>query len=167
MMESGQGSVNLRQLTASRKKPRPGDVFAMQLPDDRFLFGRVIDTEAQSGFGPASAVLIYIYRVRSETCELPDRAHLRPDRLLVSPMMTNRLPWSRGYFETIAHIPLDYKDVLGQHCFLSAVRGRYFDERGRELSGPVEPVGDYGLHSYRTIDDEISDALGFPRAETG
>ncbi len=167
MMEAEGANVNLQQLKSSRRKPRPGDVFAMQLPDDRFLFGRVIDTEAQPGFGPATAVLIYVYSVRSETCELPDRSQLRPDRLLVSPMMTNRLPWSRGYFETIANVPLDSEDVLDQHCFLSAVRGRYFDERGQEVSGPIEPVGDYGLHSYRTIDDEISDALGFPRAGTG
>lgn len=54
--------------------------------------------------------------------------------------------------------------MLAQHCFLSASRGRYFDENGADLGGGVEPVGDYGLHSYRTIDDQLSHALGIPLA---
>jgi hypothetical protein len=82
---------------------------------------------------------------------------------LVPPILINRVPWSRGYFETIDHRPLEQEDLLQQHCFLSSVRGQYFDEKGHELPGPVEPVGSYGLNSFRTADDEISDALGFER----
>jgi hypothetical protein len=88
---------------------------------------------------------------------------MRPDRLLVSPIMTNRLPWTRGYFETLANVPLEVGDVLPRHCFLSASRGRYFDDAGNELAGAIEPVGDYALHSFSTIDDQISDKLGIPR----
>lgn len=55
-------------------------------------------------------------------------------------------------------------DVLEQHCFSSPSRGRHFDEWGNEAPGAVEPVRDRDLHGYRTIDDEISDALGFGRA---
>ena len=90
----------------------------------------------------------------------PDRAHLSPSALLVPPMMTNRLPWSRGYFQTVAQWPLKPGDTLAQHCFLSPLRGRYFDETYNELPGPVEPVGALVLDSYRTIDDVISEALG-------
>ena len=157
--------TNLRKGQASRRKPRPGDVFVMHLPNDRYLFGRVITTDAVSGMGDdPGAILIYVYRNQFDSKQLPDRAHLRPDRLLVSPMMTNRLPWSRGYFETIAHLPLEEDDVLAQHCFLDPIWGNYYDEKGNELPGPMELVGDYALHSYRTIDDEISDALGFDLA---
>ena len=155
--------TNLRVLKPSRKAPRAGDVFAMQLPDGRFMFGRVVSTEAMAGPSMPGAILIYIYRACFDSME-PDRSEFLPDRLLVPPMMTNRLPWSKGYFETVAHWPLDEPgDVLAQHCFLSASRGRYFDEAGNELRGPVEPVGDYGLHSFRTIDDAVSDALGIDR----
>lgn len=87
---------------------------------------------------------------------------MRPDRLLVSPIMTNKLPWSKGYFETLANVPLGEDDVLDQHCFLDWT-GRYYDENLNELPGPREPVGEYGLASFRTIDDEVSDALGFER----
>ncbi|OFI37026.1 hypothetical protein BIU82_11495 [Arthrobacter sp. SW1] len=157
--------TNLRVLKPSRKKPQPGDVFAFQLAEKPFLFGRVISTEVRWTVAQNAlpAILIYIFRDQSLEKTVPERVRLRPDRLLVSPMMTNRLPWSRGYFETLVNIPLAPEDVLPQHCFLSAWRGQYFDDHGVELPGPIEPVGDYGLHSFRTIDDEISDALGVPR----
>lgn len=155
--------TNLRVLRPSRKAPRAGDVFVMQLPDDRFTFGRVVSTEAMAGPSMRGAILIYVYRPRFDSKALPERSELSPDQLLVSPMMTNRLPWSKGYVETVAHWPLEPDDALPQHCFLSAARGRYFDEKGNELPGAIEPVGDYGLHSYRTIDDAVSEALGFDR----
>jgi hypothetical protein len=83
--------------------------------------------------------------------------------LMVPPIMTNRLPWSKGYFENVDHWPFERGDVLEQHCFRRS-NGQYFDEANHELPGPVEPVGDWGLHSYRTIDDEISEALRLPLA---
>jgi hypothetical protein len=157
--------TNLRVLQPSRKKLRAGDVFAMQMPDDLYLFGRVISTDAVSGFSfSASAILIYVFRTRSEVKAPPRREDLRPDNLLVPPILINRLPWSRGYFETIDHRPLEDDEVLAQNCFWDvALRGQYFDEKGHELPGPVEPVGRYGLNSYRTADDKISKALGFER----
>jgi len=155
--------TNLRVLKPVRKAPRAGDLFALQLAESLFLFGRVVSTEAIAGPSMPGAILIYVYRPRFDSMAVPDRSELSPSRLLVPPLMTNRLPWSRGYFETVDHWALGPGDVLPEHCFLSAARGRYFDEAGKELPGPVEPVGDYGLHSFRTIDDAVSDALGIDR----
>lgn len=158
--------TNIQILKPSRKKAQPGDVFAVGLPDGTFLFGRVVSTHAQWTLAVDAdpAILIYLYRERSAAkAAVPDRSMMRPDRLLVSPIMTNRLAWTRGYFETLANVPLEPNEVLPQHCFLSASRGRYFDDEGNELTGAIEPVGDYALHSFRTIDDQISDALGIPR----
>jgi hypothetical protein len=76
----------------------------------------------------------------------------------------NRMPWTKGYFETVGHSPIVEGDLLAQHCFLSAARGRYFDENFNELPGPVEPCGDWALSSYRWLDDQIADALGVDRA---
>ena len=42
------------------------------------------------------------------------------------------------------------------------VSGRYFDECGNPLESPVEPVGEFSLQSFRTIDDQVSDALEIP-----
>jgi hypothetical protein len=155
--------TNLRVLKPSRAKLRVGDVFAMLPPDDMFLFGRVILADLPRGRAPMpGANLIYVYRHRSSSKE-PDRAALDPEGLLLPPLFINRLPWSKGYFETVAHWPLDKDDLLPRHCFRDWT-GDYVDESGERLPGPSEPCGDYGLHSYRTVDDEISDALGLERA---
>jgi hypothetical protein len=77
--------------------------------------------------------------------------------------MTNRLSWSRGYFETVAHRNLE-DDVLHPHCFYSYNFRRYFDEYRNELPERIEPCGIFALRSFRTIDDAVSEALGIPLA---
>jgi hypothetical protein len=154
--------TNLQVLTPSRKRVRAGDLFAMRIPDGRYMFGRVISTEAR--IGPMKGViLLYFYDRRFWSKEAPQRESLSPQELLVPPMLTNRLGWSKGVFETVAHWELEADEILPVHCFWSYSRRRYYDERGRELPEPTEPVGEYGLHSFRTIDDAISDALGIGR----
>jgi hypothetical protein len=159
------GSTNIRVQRRSRKRLQPGDVFAVQLLDGQYIFGRVIRTDATWGLSPdtATAILIYLYRQCSPDKALPERGAMQPRDLLVPPVMINRLAWSRGYFETIGHLDLEEGAVLTQHCFRRS-NGQYFDDNGQQLSRAVEPVGIHGLHSFRTVDDLISDALGFARA---
>ncbi|HEV8628420.1 MAG TPA: immunity 26/phosphotriesterase HocA family protein [Acidimicrobiia bacterium] len=152
---------NLQELKASRKGPRPGDIFTMQLPDGKYLFGRVILADRPREVAPMpGSNLIYIYDQLSDASDPP--GNLSPDHLLLPPIFTNRLPWSKGYFVTVAHRELQPTDLLPQHCFRRWT-GESLDESGNELDGPTEPCGDWGLASYRMIDDLISDALGIPR----
>jgi hypothetical protein len=137
---------------------REGDVFAFAVDDERYFFGRVIRTGVSVGGFPGG-VMIYLYRAASISKERVPR--LRKEELLLPPLATNRLPWSRGYFETIASAELQPSDVLARHCFRN-VKGEYLDEMSRPMSSPVEPVGDYSLESFRSIDDLVSDALGIP-----
>jgi hypothetical protein len=51
---------------------------------------------------------------------------------------------------------------LPVHCFYSPTWKRCFDEEGNEMP-KIEPCGQAGIESYRTIDDAISDALGIAR----
>jgi hypothetical protein len=78
-------------------------------------------------------------------------------------MMTNNLPWSRGYFQTLINLPIEAGEVLPRHCFQSAA-GIYYDDMTNVLPGPIEPVGEWGLASFRSIDDVVSSALGLPLA---
>lgn len=153
--------TNMRVLAPSRKSRTPGDVFALQLRDGEFIFGRLISTTARVG-GFEGCHLIYIYRTATPTkTQIPS---LDPHGLLVPPMATNQKPWTLGFFETVTHLPLvPARDVLSQHCFRD-IRGRFFDDQSRELPECIEPCGEFGLHSYRTIDDAISKALGIPLA---
>lgn len=155
-------ATNLRPMTPSRKSPAAGDVFVAQLPDRRYLTGRVIRTDAE--IGPMSdVILIYVYRGISASHEPPARD--KPPQLLVPPIFTNRLPWSKGYFETVARWPLAERELLPQHCFYDVATKRHVDEFGNRLVHPAEPCGPYGLNSLLTIDDAISDALGMARAD--
>jgi hypothetical protein len=152
--------TNLAVLRKTRRAPEAGDIFVMQPPDGQFLFGRIVDPRAE--IGPIKpCVMVYVYRTRaSEKIPVP---MLSCKELLVPPILTNKLPWSRGYFEFVEQRPMRQGERLTQHCFVDS-SGRYFDERSTRITGPVEPVGTWGLDSYRTIDDKISKALGIPLA---
>ena len=154
--------TNLRRLKRSYKKPACGDVFVMQLPTEKYLFGRVVLAEPPREHAPGPGTyLIYIYAWQSDT-KHPEYQHLRPDHLLIPPVWTNRLGWTKGYFETIENRPLEADALLRQHCFRRH-DGVYLDEIGRKLPRRVEPCGGWGLVSYRWIDDHVSDAVGIPR----
>jgi hypothetical protein len=152
--------MNLQRLRSSRKKPVAGDIFALHPVGRDYYFGRVIMVGTRVVSLPGN-LLIYLYDAHGAAKEsVPD---LRRDRLLVAPMVTNRLPFSKGYFEVVASRPLGKDDVLPVHCFRSS-SGKYFDEQRRPLRRKVRPCGELGLHSFRTIDDAVSEALGIPLA---
>ena len=157
--------TNLQVFDPPRTKPEVGDLFAMQLADQGYLFGRVISLTAvwTKAIAAGPAVLIYIYDARRPSADLRVVEDLTPDRLLVAPIMTNRQPWVKGYFRKIANSSLGNDDVLSRHVFYSVPRRRYYDDAGNEVVPGSEPIGVYGLHSFRTIDDLVSDAVGIPR----
>jgi hypothetical protein len=45
--------MNLAVLKKTRRAPEVGDIFVMQPPDGQFLFGRVVDTNADPLAGPS------------------------------------------------------------------------------------------------------------------
>ena len=154
--------TNFKELRLSRKKPAAGDIFAMHLPNELYLFGRVVLADLPYAQAPMpGANLLYIYRDTAETKD-PKLELMTPDRLLIPPIFTNRQAWLKGYFETLGNHPLHPDDLLRQHCFLDALTGKYVDEKEKRLPGPVEPCGDWGLFSYLLIDREISERFGFP-----
>ena len=155
-------STNLEKLTPSRKPVRAGDVFALGI-GGRYFHGRVVSTEADVGMS-APAILAYVFETPSAEPGRYRDADLLPDRLLIPPFMVNRLPWSRGYFQTVAHRPLGPGEVLAQHCFHRLADGNWYDEHGAELPERVEPCGVRALSSHRSVDDKVSARLGLPLA---
>jgi len=156
--------TNLQIIKRSRRRPREGDLFRMVLPDSVELYGRVVGADLEPPRAPiANAYLIYVYKGDAHGSEEFATARLNPGRLLIPPVFINRLPWSLGYFETIANDVLTESDLLAQHCFWSAGRACYVDETRNRLPARLEPCGDWALSSYRWLDDHVSDALGIPR----
>ena len=156
---------NLRVLKRSNRLPSPGDVFRLSPADGVFLFGRVVQSDLPRERAPMpGAYLVYLYRHRWCEGDPPRPDDLRPGALLLPPLFINRMPWTKGYFETVATWPLTASDVLERHCFWSVARQRYVDEHSRELPGPLELCGEWALQSYRTLDDAVSEAIGIPLA---
>lgn len=157
-------AANLQILKATRKPVVAGDIFAMKLPDGGHLFGRVLEADIKDLHRAPmpGSYLIYVYRYRSETLQ-PDDLELAPEKLLLPPLFINKMPWNRGYFLTVSHQPLRPEDHLSQYCFWDGVHQRFCDEKHQTLPHESEPCGDWGLVSYRWLDDQISDAVGIPR----
>jgi hypothetical protein len=156
-------TTNLLKFKKKGRKPEVGDIFAYQLRQfpDLFFFGRVVATDTNIGGMDGHAILIYLYKIPSNSMEnIPS---LSRDNLLVPPIGTNALAWTRGFFQTIRQGLNSACDLLPQHCFRDWPSG-YVDEYGKRLLGPVEPVGINGISGIGSIDDKISSALGLPLA---
>lgn len=159
---TGQPVTNLQVQTASRSELERGDLFVASLPESVFVFGRIVATDLLLG-SIEGAVLIYLYSHTGSTPSIPRAEKRQATDLLVAPILTNRLLWSRGYFETIANVEIGEGEELDQHCF-KTVRGAYVDECANPIVDPPALVGWHELASYQRIDEQISDALGIERA---
>jgi len=153
---------NLQHLKKSRLKS--GDIFAM-LVVDTYIFGRIIRDNLpfdESPFGGSN--LIYVYKIRSSS-KVIDYSKLTPDNLLIPPMFTSTVLWSRGYAVKVANLDISEKDLLKQHCFYSPSQKTYFNEKGVRLTKKTEPCGEWAYAvGLDYIDNKISDALGIQRA---
>jgi hypothetical protein len=125
-----------------------GDVFGVRTQRAEGLFGRVVSTNAI--VGPTHGCnLVYVYRAGSTFSR---------DDLLTPPMMTTRAPWSHGYFEFVRSEPLLPGSFFERNCFRDG-QGRFFDEEGRPLDAPFEPVGEWRLYDVDAIDAAIAAQL--------
>lgn len=164
--------TNLQILKPSRKKQRPGDLFVARPADRTYVFGRVIradalwtlrDPEYRGDDARTNLVYVYDYAVTGdEVPHVPGGGVLTRESLLTPPFFLDRLWWSRGYFQTIANVPLGADDVMLQHCFYDLGRqpDRWFDEYNNQVPEPTGPVHDLALPSIGMIDRWISGGLG-------
>ena len=91
-MDDDMTRTNIQVMEPSRTQIKPGDVFAMRLPSEQHLFGRVIEVDIPSGRAPMpGANLVYVYQNLSPSRD-PDVGSLTPDNLLIPPLFINRLP---------------------------------------------------------------------------
>jgi hypothetical protein len=153
---------NLRVLRKTSRKPEAGDIFAFQLVPipESFFFGRVVATNTKiGGISGVGVVLIYLYRTPSiSKTQFPA---LKIDDMLLPPIGTNTVPWSKGYFELVKTGENRAEDILRRHSFRDS-RGWFFDEYGNRHYEPMDPVGDYALSGIGAIDVDISNAFSLP-----
>lgn len=149
----------MQSLTATRKRPRVGDLFVLKL-EEGFLSGRVIATDATFDPSVSGLNLLYIYRGIEPVHPNLQPRYMDADALLIPPVITNNQGWLKGYFYTIGNVELTDDQLLPQHCFRGLGDGTYWDEYSNKLARAFPPVGVHALDSYLTIENEIALALG-------
>ena len=149
--------TNLTKIRTSRKKVCEGDIFVLKILKDKYHWGRVISLNASTGGFPNST-LIHIFNVITENYDIIPS--LCKNNLLVPPIITNNLAWSKGLFYTVVNREITEEDKLTQYCFEDVIFKKYVDENENVVPKRIEPCGYVGLESYRTIDDILSEKLG-------
>ncbi|MDD2717660.1 MAG: Imm26 family immunity protein [Candidatus Wallbacteria bacterium] len=146
------------------KKIRTGDIFYFQLKQkpDLYWFGRVVNNNAKI-MNYSGITMVYIYSQPSRSADkLPE---LKPDKLLIPPQFINRIGWSKGYFVTILNKPIESNDLLPVNCFFNSITKKNFDDNGKEVNDPKPPFGFQSIGNYRTIEDDVCEALGIPLSD--
>jgi hypothetical protein len=141
----------------SRIGPKAGDFFVYQIEAGRYGWGRVLRLDARVCQIP-KLVLAYFYDTFTET-QAPVPL-LSKERLLIPPVLTNKLGWRDGYYRTVANAPVRLGEVYDRHCFRNASLRQYFDENGIEILNPFGPLGTCGVHSYASIQRDLCRKLG-------
>jgi hypothetical protein len=113
-----------------RHRPKVGDVFAFQLADGLYRFGRVFHTAVPVyGKGEDGSILVVAYRHEADKMEdYPSR--LLPRDILGPPLILLPILWSRGFFAHLQNRPFEPEEVPQPGpCF------RYWGETYRDPDG--------------------------------
>ncbi len=157
--------INLENLGGSRKVIKTGDVFVFKPKKHPYYYGVVINSDANI-FTAKGLVHIHLFNLNSEKGNsVPDNLHC--SKLLIPPILTNKLGWRKGYFKTIGNIAV--KDFMSaKNATFFYYNGEIFDDNSNQLLVPksIEETGSFAITSYLNIDNLISLALEIPLAVT-
>jgi len=153
--------TNMIVQTPYKKKLRVGDIFILKYPSELFLFGRIMKLDADIGGFP-NCIKVHIYNLQCKSADLPDGLINNP--LLIAPVFLNRLGFSRGYMPIVANVEVEPHHNNDGACYIDVFpKKRYVNELGEDTE-KTDSVGAWGLSNYRTLDDDISIAIGIPEA---
>jgi len=136
----------------------------MLMPDAKYLYGRVILANLPAGLAPMpTSNLIYVYDVRTEEKTPPPIDSLTTDRLLIAPQFINRMPWTRGVFENVAHEPFGALISLLNTVFLGTLSRKSTAMSAGRLSRPgASPVESGCLSATACSMTTSATRLAFP-----
>ncbi len=153
------------RLTDVRKRAKVGDLFRLSPHQGTVLWGRLIKRGHFFGM-EFNLNLVYIYDVLSET--MPSLDRMSPSNLLLPPKVVNNLGWSRGYWEIMAQVPLEPKDILNRHLFKrlwGTGNPQDYDvvtEGGHKVTDALldaRPLGQSGVSNYNDVDWTVREIL--------
>lgn len=150
----------LRPLPRSRKRPKPGDIFAYTADSKTWWFGRVVRTKVgQLG----NSNMIYLYDATSPSVEsIPE---LDCGRLIAPPELINNQAWLQGDVVTILNRPLGPGDVLPVHAFYDIITKKHYDEDGRRVESPPALASIFATGHGGVINNALCKHLGIEKVE--
>lgn len=153
----------LRVIKRKRKRPQEGDVFVLSPRENVYFYGKVlksnIETVDNDSFIEGNNV-IAIFNCKTQDISL-DNYKPNYDDLLIRIAIIDHTYWTRGYFYTIANIPLnDYEKNL-DYGFFSISFGRFFKETGERMNYEPKIFGMYGITTIIGIAREIESEFIF------
>lgn len=155
--------TDLIAMKKTRKKPRDGDVFALQPAPGMYYFGKVIQARTESIYSMLDGwTLIYIYKYRSASKDMPPG--LEDEELLFAPVVVNHQPWLKGYFETVGNVAVSEKEKNLDYVFWDVAREIYVDINGQPVDRKPKYAATFGLGSYGYIGRAVQ---GILREEAG
>ena len=151
-------SKQLIAMQKSLKKPCVGDVFVLQPVYGIFYFGKVIQSDLYSDDSFIRGMfLVYIYDYSSTKKEIV--TDFENSKFLIAPMIINKQPWLKGYFETIGNTPVTDQEKNVDYGFWDVMKKHYVDIKGNVLDNPPKYNSIYGLGSYGILTKEVFKAL--------
>lgn len=149
---------SLVKLSGRQKRPMMGDLFRVQLTDNRYFFGLVL---GEIAIGPVQlpTIAAVIFSGSSESGRVDDFVELTQRELQVPPQLLSQRPWTTGYAQKIGHL-----DVVPefQLIFRDPAFEKWRNEHGDEIGVPPPGVasGIWGMGDERTLSDELMASLG-------
>lgn len=134
----------------SRERPKEGSIFLVQPFFNVYYYGKVIQTHIQSRDS-------CVYDKCATDQSIPE--DLNDAGFLIPPVIINRLPWSRGYFETIKNARVTEREKSMSYGFWSFQKKMFVDVEGMPLTYKPQCWSDYGLASYAVVGEKIQIAL--------
>lgn len=148
---------SLVKLSGRQKRPIAGDIFRVQLTENRYFFGLVV---GEIAIGPVQlpTIAAVLFSGSSTSGHVEDFAELMQRELQVPPQLLSQRPWTTGYVEKIGHL-----DVLPEFklIFRDPAFEKWRNEHGDDISGPPPGVtfGIWGIGDEHTLSDELMASL--------
>ena len=153
----------LRVIKRKRKRPQEGDVFVLSPRENVYFYGKVlksnIETVDNNTFIEGNNV-IAIFNCKTRDISL-DNYKPNYDDLLIRITIVDYNYWTRGYFYTIANIPLnDYEKNL-DYGFFDIDFGKFYKETGERLNHKPKIFGMEGITTIIGIARKIESEFIF------
>lgn len=144
-----------------KNKPNEGDVFLVSPRKGIYYYGRVLKTDIKhikNDIFIHGKNVVFIFKSKTKTLDISNYSQ-NYEELLTGPEIVDITYWTKGYFYTIANIPIDDYEKELDYGFYSIGKGKFFKEDGYELMHQPLILGTYGIATITGIARNIEKEL--------